>query len=64
MNQEYESKLNKRDSALNKMRETNRSLTNLAQSKHLDTRENLQSELESLKAQLSDRDEENMASHY
>ena len=61
-NQELESKLNRRDSQLFRMRDSNRSLSNLAQSKQLDQRDKLQKELEEIREQLQLRDEENSVS--
>ncbi len=81
-NRDLNSKLDRRDDALFKMREANRyvwkvksknfsfykeniffceirSLTSLAQSRHLDQRERLQRELEEVKEHLARRDEEN-----
>ena len=57
-------KLSRRDSQLFKMRETNRELSSLAQSKGLDTRERLKNELEDIKDQLQARDEENKVRHF
>ncbi len=44
------------------MRETNRSLTNLTQTKGLEQRERLQEELDDIRGQLQARDKENAVS--
>jgi hypothetical protein len=58
LNKENGVKLNKRDAQLFKMRESNTSLVNLTQSKKLDQRERLQTNLEDTRDMLDKRDVE------
>ncbi len=57
-NKENERKLNNRDAQLFKMREANKSLINLTQSKKLDQREKLKNNLDDAKDMLEKRDDE------
>ena len=61
-NKELEIKLDKRDSILLKMKEANKSLTSLNQSKGFDVKQKMLTDLEELRAQLELRDEENKVS--